>query len=298
MDINQLLDFAKQATEQELATILQPKQKAEDRLYQAMEYSALAGGKRLRPALFLAVLLTFEDRLKADLASYMPFAAALEMIHTYSLIHDDLPAMDNDDLRRGKPTCHKAFDEGLAILAGDGLLTEAFNQMLSIKAQVGATDLIEAVQVVAQAAGIYGMVAGQVIDLQLEGEQADIEQLKYMIERKTGALFRAAIISAAHLCRANAQEMAALNIYSYNLGLAFQIADDILDIIGDEQKLGKPIGSDIKNDKNTFVSLLGLEAAKKAAKDAANAANAALAILGDKGKLLAQFPILMIDREI
>ncbi len=298
MDINQLLAYAKQATEQELSMILQPKQKAEDSLYQAMEYSALAGGKRLRPALFLAVLATFEDRLNADLQAYLPFAAALEMIHTYSLIHDDLPAMDNDDLRRGKPTCHKAFDEGLAILAGDGLLTEAFNQMLSIKGQVDAGNLIEAVQVVAQAAGIYGMVAGQVIDLQLEGQQADIDQLKYMIERKTGALFRAAIISAAHLCKANPEEMAALNTYSCNLGLAFQIADDILDIIGDEAKLGKPIGSDIKNDKNTFVSLLGLEKAKKAAKEAANAAGDALTIFGDKGQLLAQFPVLMVDREI
>ncbi|MCL1906159.1 MAG: polyprenyl synthetase family protein, partial [Clostridiales bacterium] len=239
----------------------------------------------------------FPNGLEAEEEDYLPFGAALEMIHTYSLIHDDLPAMDDDDLRRGRPTCHKAFDEATAILAGDALLTHAFAAMMRLKKQVDPERLLAATEEVALSAGLMGMVAGQMVDLALTGQKATSQQLRYMVQKKTGALFSASVLSAAHLAGAGQQELKALRAYSDHLGLSFQIADDILDAEGDRDKLGKPIGSDAKNSKSTFLSLLGQEEARQWAWQAADNAVQALAPLGERGELLRQFPALMLRRE-
>jgi geranylgeranyl diphosphate synthase type II len=295
-----LKDFLAEAvtrTETCLEQVLPPPQGPEARLNKAMRYSVLAGGKRLRPALFLATLKTFSLGLEAEEEVYLPFAAALEMIHTYSLIHDDLPAMDNDDWRRGCLTCHKAFDEATAILAGDALLTHAFAIMMKLKRQVSPERLLQAMEEVALSAGTGGMVAGQAIDLALTGQKANNQQLRYMVQRKTGALFGASIISAAHLAGATRRELKCLRAFSEQLGLSFQISDDILDMTGNQHKLGKTIGSDAKNGKTTFVSLLGQEQARQLALQTAEAAEQALAPLVEKAELLLQFPKFIVHRD-
>lgn len=297
MELKDFIDEAASRTEACLKRVLPLPQGPEARLIEAMRYSVFAGGKRLRPALFLATLSALSQGLEAEEDAYLPFAAALEMIHTYSLIHDDLPAMDNDDLRRGRPTCHKAFDEATAILAGDALLTHAFAIMMRLKKQVSPQRLLAALEEVALSAGLMGMVAGQMVDMSLTAQAATGEQLRYMVQRKTGALFSACILSAAYLAGAAPQEMTALRAYSDQLGLCFQISDDILDVAGDPDKLGKPIGSDAKNSKTTFVSLLGQEQARQWARQAAEAAVQSLSPLKEKAELLRQFPMLMFSRE-
>ena len=262
-------------------------------IFQAMRYSIFAGGKRLRPALFCATLTA----LGKDDTELLPFAAALEMIHTYSLIHDDLPAMDNDDLRRGKPTCHKVFGEAQAILAGDALLTYAFNAMISVRHATDPKALLTAIDEVAYSAGVQGMIIGQVVDIAWEGEQLSEAQLEYMHRHKTGALFRASILSAAILAGASEEELAALAEYSGQIGLAFQIADDILDVTGNEASLGKPLGSDAKNNKTTYASLLGINKARKLGLAAANAAVAALAIFDERANILRQMAGYFIERD-
>jgi len=297
MELRDFISAAAARTETCLEQVLPKPQGPEKRLIEAMRYSVFAGGKRLRPALFLATLGALAEGLEAEEDAYLPFAAALEMIHTYSLIHDDLPAMDNDSLRRGRLTCHKAFDEATAILAGDALLTHAFAVMMKLKRQVSPQRLLEATEEVAVAAGVLGMVGGQMVDMSLEGQAATTQQLQYMVQRKTGALFSASVLSAAHLAGAGREELRTLRVYSEQLGLSFQIADDILDVTGDQDQLGKPIGSDAKNRKSTFVSLLGLDTARKWAWQSAEAATAALAPWGDQAELLRQFPLLMLHRK-
>lgn len=257
----------------------------DNQLFSAMRYSIMGGGKRLRPALFMA---TLDVCGMADKSRLLPFATALEMIHTYSLIHDDLPAMDNDDYRRGRPSCHKAYDEAVAILAGDALLNEAFCQMLEIKtdAELPAENLLAAVKEVAKAAGIKGMIGGQAADIAAAGRQVGLEDLNAIYLGKTAALFRAAIISAAILAKANQQQLLALSAYSDQLGLAFQIADDVLDVSGDRQLTGKPVGSDARNAQSTYVSILGLEAAQQAANAAAQKAIAELDVFGEEADML------------
>ena len=237
----------------------------------AMEYSLLAGGKRLRPALCLA----WAELLGQKRDRVLPFAAGIECIHTYSLIHDDLPAMDNDDLRRGKPTSHKRFGEATAILAGDGLLTEAFTLML----QTGLPPerVAAAAAEVALAAGPRGMVGGQVLDMELTGKPAvDLPTLKDMHARKTGALITASCVSGAILAGADQDVQERARSYGRSVGLAFQVVDDILDIIGDETSLGKPVGSDQERGKNTYPALLGLEGSYAAAQECARTSLEAL----------------------
>ncbi len=257
----------------------------DNQLYSAMRYSIMGGGKRLRPALFMATL----DACGMDnKSSLLPFAAALEMIHTYSLIHDDLPAMDNDDYRRGQTSCHKAYDEAVAILAGDALLNEAFCQMLAIKTnqELPSVNLLAAVKEVADNAGIKGMIGGQAADIDAAGQKVSLEHLSSIYLGKTAALFRASIISAAILAKADQQQILALYAYANQLGLAFQIADDILDVSGDRQLTGKPVGSDAKNAQSTYVSLLGLEAAQQAAKATAQKAVSELNVFGKEADML------------
>ena len=212
----------------------------DENLMRAMEYSLMAGGKRLRPILLMAAA----DAINNSGEKFITVADALEMIHTYSLIHDDLPAMDNDDYRRGKLTNHKVFGEATAILAGDALLTLAFEVVLRQK-DVPPEILLAVLKEISIAAGVSGMVGGQAIDLRSEGVQIDLATLKLMHLGKTGALFKAAIRSGAILAGANDEQLKSLTKYAENFGLAFQITDDILDVTGDEKILGKPTGSDV-----------------------------------------------------
>ena len=231
-------------------------------LYEAMKYSLTAGGKRIRPVLLLAAC----DFAGGDVREALPYACAMEYIHTYSMIHDDLPAMDNDDLRRGLPTNHKVYGEALAILAGDGLLTSAFEAMnkdlmLYFDDAEKMAKRIRAINAIAKGAGCRGMVAGQVSDIEGENNEYSNEMLEYIHINKTGALIIAAIKAGLYLGSPSKDMLSNLDIYSENIGLAYQIADDILDEIGDPKELGKAIGSDKKKYKNTYTSLNGLEAA-------------------------------------
>lgn len=225
-------------------------------LAEAMEYALLGGGKRIRPVLLLAVCEMFGGELNHA----RPAAAAIEMVHAYSLVHDDLPAMDNDDLRRGRPTVHKMFGEDIAILAGDALLTRAFEAAAQIPNEAAAA---KAALCLAKGAGCEGMVAGQVIDLQSEGKDGlTYEHLKQMDLLKTGALIRTAGKIGGILGRASDAELALIDRYCSALGLAFQIQDDILDVTGSEE-FGKPIGSDVQKGKATYVTILGLDQARE-----------------------------------
>lgn len=244
-------------------------------LREAMNYSLLAGGKRLRPVLCLAASGLFGQ----DRAALMPFAAAIECIHSYSLIHDDLPAMDDDDLRRGKPSNHKVFGEATAILAGDALATDAFVFMASVGLEGGvpAERTLEAIRIMALAAGSSGMVGGQYLDMQYTAKAGKtLDELKAMQAAKTGALIRASCESGAVLAGATPEDRARVAEYGRALGAAFQIVDDILDETGDEAVLGKPVGSDAAQGKVTYPALAGLEKSRELAEEAGGAALSAL----------------------
>lgn len=264
----------------------------DEKIMQAMEYSLMAGGKRLRPILLMAAA----DSINNSGEKYLQVASALEMIHTYSLIHDDLPAMDNDDYRRGKLTNHKVFGEAMAILAGDALLTLAFEVALRQK-DVPSEILFAVFEEISKASGVAGMVGGQVIDLRSEGVQIDLATLKKMHTGKTGALFKAAIRCGALLAQAPADKLDALTRYAENFGLAFQITDDILDVEGDAKILGKATGSDAKNNKSTYVSLTSLEEAKKLAQATVDDALAALEVFGTEADFLRELVRYLIGRK-
>ncbi len=250
-------------------------------LREAMEYSLMAGGKRLRPVL----CLTTAQLCGLDAHKILPFACAIELIHTYSLIHDDLPAMDDDDLRRGKPSNHKQFGEAMAILAGDALLTDAFVFMSSVSSccstgAIGAENTLRALAYLGRAAGSHGMVGGQVLDMNYTGESnVSLEKLRTMHAMKTGALIQASCVCGALLAGAPLDVVTALESYGAALGTAFQIADDILDVTADTATLGKPAGSDTEQGKNTYPSLLGLEQSRVLAEEQKNKALEALAHL-------------------
>ena len=259
---------------------------------ESMRYSLFAGGKRLRPILLMAAA----DAVGADGQRFLQSACALEMIHTYSLIHDDLPAMDDDDYRRGRLTNHKVFGEGMAVLAGDGLLTLAFETLLS---QPGVTPdvLVRVTREVAQAAGPAGMVGGQAIDLGSEGQQPSPEVMKLMHRLKTGALFRASLRAGAMLGGGSDEDVQGLTDYAEQFGLAFQITDDILDVTGTEATLGKPIGSDEKNNKATYVSVYSLSEARRMAQEAVTDAVAALGRFGDRAWVLRSLAEYLLTRD-
>ena len=228
------------------------------RLYEAMNYSIFAGGKRIRPVLLLSAC----EAAGGNIDEALPFACALEMIHTYSLIHDDLPAMDNDDFRRGKPTCHKQFDEALAILAGDGLLTYSFEVMLEAVC-CNNTEFARAAKIIANYSGSEGMLVGQVVDVESEGKKIDDKTLMFIHDNKTGGLIKAALMSGAIIGGADDDTVRNFEKIGYNMGMAFQIKDDILDVTSTTEVLGKPVLSDIKNEKQTYVSLYGLDNAQQ-----------------------------------
>ena len=263
-----------------------------ERLSQAMRYSMNAGGKRIRPILCYATgvaLGVHVDKLDGP-------AAALELIHTYSLIHDDLPAMDDDDLRRGFPTCHKQYDEATAILAGDGMLTQAFSVLSEDDNQSTETRL-KMIQVLAQASGVQGMVGGQAIDIAAEGRQLTLDELKNMHAHKTGALIRAAVqLGALSAPQLDTDHYEKLTRYAECIGLAFQIRDDILDVVSDTATLGKQQGADAALNKPTYTTLLGLEGAQAAAKEVYKEALDCLADFGEPAQLLRDIAHYIVER--
>ncbi len=264
----------------------------DDKLRASMAYSLMAGGKRLRPILLMAAA----DAVGVDGTKFITAACALEMIHTYSLIHDDLPAMDNDDYRRGKLTNHKVYDEGTAILAGDALLTLAFTVILR-QQDVPAERLLRVVDETGRAAGAEGMVGGQMLDLEAENRRISMEELQRVHMGKTGALFRAALRSGAILAGASEQQLAALTAYADHFGLAFQITDDILDVVGTAEDIGKPVGSDEKNHKSTYVTLTSLDEAQSLARQTVESAVDALHIFGDEAAFLRELVLYLVLRK-
>jgi geranylgeranyl diphosphate synthase type II len=263
-------------------------------LHRAMRYSVFAGGKRIRPVLMIAAC----EAVGGEAERVLPAACAMEMIHTYSLIHDDLPAMDDDDFRRGRPTNHRVFGEATAILAGDALLTEAFILLsnASVFAGIPAAIRLEVIHLIARAAGSLGMVGGQTVDMESEGKQIDLPTLEYIHTRKTGALILSAIQSGALLGGADGGAMAALTRYGEAAGLAFQVADDILDVVGEQEVLGKDVGSDQARGKATYVALLGLEEARGRARELRDLALEALDPLGGPAEPLRQIAHYIVDR--
>jgi len=262
------------------------------RLAQAMRYSLMGGGKRLRP--ILALMAAEACGAEADAA--LPAACALEMVHTYSLIHDDLPSMDDDDLRRGRPTCHRAFDEATAVLAGDALLTLAFEVIARDVRPASAA--IGCVLALAEGAGPAGMVGGQMADLQAEGQpDATLGALEAIHRRKTGALLRASLKMGAIVAGAAAPTLRALEAYGHAVGLAFQIVDDLLDVQGDEAKLGKRVNKDHGLGKWTYPGLLGLEGSRRHARGLADEAVGALAPLGGRGDRLRALALDLLERD-
>lgn len=265
-------------------------------LREAMRYSLFNGGKRVRPTLVYASALAISAHALDSHAELLNrIACALESLHSYSLVHDDLPAMDDDDLRRGKPTCHIAFNEATAILAGDALQTFAF-ELLSEAEAVDATTQIALIRQLAHASGVRGMVLGQAIDLAAVDKQLDLAQLETMHRHKTGALIRASVSMGATALGASEAQLTALDTYAASVGLAFQVQDDILDVIADTETLGKQQGADIARNKPTYVALLGLEGARTKARELHQQALAALSEFGESADYLRALSAYIIER--
>ena len=263
-------------------------------IMEAMNYSLSAGGKRLRP------ILTMEacNIVGGNVEDAIPFAMAIEMIHTYSLIHDDLPALDNDDLRRGKDTNHIVFGEDMAILAGDALLNYAFEVMLSNSiGKENPNKYLKAINEIAKTSGIYGMIGGQVVDIQSENKKISKESLDYIHNNKTAAIIVGCMRAGAIIGNATESQLENITKYAKNIGLSFQIVDDILDIIGDESKLGKKVGSDLDNHKSTYPSLIGLDESKTIAYELIQEAKNSINMIGNDAYFLNGLADYIIDRE-
>jgi geranylgeranyl diphosphate synthase, type II len=294
MDLKDYLKQRCQLVDQALERFLPDAGELPASLHGAMRYSVFAGGKRVRPVLMLAAC----EAVGGELDSALPAACAMEMIHTYSLIHDDLPAMDDDDFRRGNPTNHKVYGEATAILAGDALLTEAFI-LLSACAQGGdPAARIRVIHEIANASGSHGMVGGQVVDMESEGKgEIDLATLSYIHTHKTGALIRASVRAGAILGGATEESLTALTRYGDAIGLAFQIADDILDVEGTTEELGKDAGSDQARGKATYPALVGLEASKARAHELVEMALDALACFDERAEPLRAIASYIVKRK-
>lgn len=266
----------------------------QNNILDSMNYSLKAGGKRLRPILTLEACKLVGGNEK----DAYPFAVAIEMIHTYSLIHDDLPALDNDDLRRGRKTNHKVYGEAMAILAGDGLLNYAYEIMLRESLSKGEPEkYLKAINEIAKASGIYGMIGGQVVDIESEGKSIDMEKLDFIHMNKTAAIIIGCMRAGAIIGGASEEELENVTKYAKNIGLSFQIVDDILDIVGDEAKLGKKVGSDIDNEKSTYPSLIGLEKSKETANKLIAEAKMSIDYINKDSEFLNNLADYIVDRE-
>ena len=294
MDIKAYLARKKDIIDKTLEKLVPPAKTFPPVIHEAMRYSLFAGGKRVRPVLAIAAA----EAVGATTADLLPVAGALELIHTYSLIHDDLPAMDDDDLRRGRPTCHKAYGEAVAILAGDGLLTMAFEVLSDPRRMkaIPARALVQIIRELSVASGVFGMVGGQVVDIQSENKEIDFPTLEYIHTHKTGALIRASVRVGALYAKAGKRQFAALTRYGEMVGLAFQIVDDILDVTGKQEELGKDIGSDLEKGKKTFPSFLGLEESRRRAEEVVGEALDALKGFGRKADPLRELAKYIINR--
>lgn len=290
--MKQVLQEKIQSINSELDVLLPKAQGRLSHIYESMRYSMFAGGKRIRPIL---LLLAYEAVGGKD-DNIFPFACAVEMIHTYSLIHDDLPAMDDDDFRRGVATNHIKYGEWTAILAGDALLNLAFEVMLEETIKNPKKSYVEAMRILSTASGTRGMIGGQVVDIMSENQNVDSETIDFIYENKTAALMVAPVDMGAVLGGATQEVREALHKFALNLGLAFQIEDDILDIVSTKEELGKPINSDIKNNKSTYVSINGIDSAKKEVEKLTDEAIKQLEILGQKADNLRELALFLTSR--
>ncbi len=292
------MDFFKELEEKiievnkSLDKYIEEKEYPQATIYKAMNYSLSAGGKRIRPV----IMLSAAELISGNYDGVMPFACALEMIHTYSLIHDDLPCMDNDDLRRGKPTNHKVFGEAIAVLAGDALLNKAFETILK-NSQMSPNMTLAAMNEIAISSGTEGMIGGQVIDIESENKQIDAVTLMTLHINKTGALIMTAAKVGALLGGGTREDLLTLEEFARYLGIAFQIKDDILDVEGSAEVLGKNIGTDAQKQKSTFVSIYGLEQSKRILEDYTQKAIDALSVYGDRSEFLIELAKFLLDRE-
>lgn len=294
MDIKSYLSRKKDAVDKTLEKLMPHTKTFPPRIQEAMRYSVFAGGKRIRPILAIAAA----ESLGGKTNELLPIAASLELIHTYSLIHDDLPSMDDDDYRRGRLTCHKVYGEALAILAGDGLLNMAF-EVLSDQRRlktVPANRLLAIINEIANASGVFGMVGGQVVDMQYEGKEIDFPTLEYIHTHKTGALIRSSVRVGALYAKAGKRRFTALTHYGELVGLAFQIVDDILDITGKREETGKDVGSDLKKGKQTFPNFYGLEESRRRAVEVVDRALASLKDFDRKADPLRELAKYIITR--
>jgi geranylgeranyl diphosphate synthase type II len=294
MDVKAYLTQKREIVDKALEALVPNAKSYPPRVFEAMRYSLFAGGKRVRPILAIASA----EALGAKTSGLLPVAGTLELIHTYSLIHDDLPAMDDDDFRRGRPTCHKVYGEAMAVLAGDGLLNMAF-EALSDPRRLRAIPpgrLVAIMREISLASGVFGMIGGQVVDMESEGKEVDFPTLEYIHTRKTGALIRASVRVGALYAKASEKRLKALTRYGEMVGLAFQIADDILDIVGTQEEIGKDVGSDLKKGKKTFPSFYGLEESRRRANEVAGHAVAALKDFDRKADPLRELATYIVTR--
>ena len=294
LDLDSYLTSQKKRINRALESLLKTSDKP-DRILEAMTYSLMAEGKRIRPVLCVAAA----EAAGGNPEDAVPAACALEMVHTYSLIHDDLPAMDDDALRRGKPTCHMAFDEATAILTGDALLTLAFQTLASIELSNAeqAAKWLRVIRLISYAAGYCGMIQGQMLDITSEGRQLTLAELKSLHRLKTGALIEASISSGAVLGGLNSNKISMLESYAHNIGLAFQVTDDILNVEGDPEIMGKAVGTDKLRNKNTYPSLLGLKKSKDFAGKLVENALQALESFDQKAEPLRAIAKYIVERK-
>lgn len=293
MDFKEKLEEYRQQINLELEKYVRKQSCPEERLNQAMEYSLMAGGKRLRSILVLATYELF----KKDIQTCMPYSVAIEMVHNFSLIHDDLPAIDNDDFRHGKPTNHKQFNEAIAILAGDGLLNNAYMVISEDLIHSKEQDIAKKVKVVNEFSNaIDRMIAGEHVDIEWEKKEITLQQLEYIHQNKTGALLKLCVRMGAILAQATESDLESLSNYAEKIGLAFQIKDDILSEEGDEEILGKPVGNDKELGKCTYVSQYGLQGAKEKLEKIVKEAIQELEVYGEKAKFLKELAIYIQNR--
>ncbi len=294
MDLHVYLDDRRRLVEDALDRFLPASTSRPEKLHESVRYSMLAPGKRIRPILTIASAEAVGGRAE----DVLPSACALECIHAFSLIHDDLPCMDDDDYRRGRLTNHKVFGEAMAMLAGDALLTLAFELIADNASLVPPERIVPVVKMVSVATGTAGMVGGQVVDIESEGKEIKPDELQFIHSHKTGALLTASVMAGALLCGADDAQQDALRRYGKSIGLAFQIADDILDVVGDQEKLGKPVGSDEKSDKATYPKLFGLEESRRKAHSEVMGAVDALSGFGPTADPLRGIARYIVEREL
>lgn len=294
MPAEDYLADCKKLVDEAIPLFLPEKDTYPERIHESMHYSLSAGGKRLRPTLLIAAA----EAVGGSRNEVLPFAVAAEFLHTYTLIHDDLPALDNDSLRRGKPTNHKVFGEAIAILAGDALLTQAFVLMTNAFSMetIPHENILRASNEMGRAMSSTGVIGGQVVDLESEGKPIEASTLEYIHIYKTGFFFKACVRVGAILSRADAKQLGALSRFGAHIGLAFQIIDDILDIVGDKVKLGKDVGSDVSKNKATYPALFGLEESKKKAENLVEEAITCLSDFGERANPLRDIARFFVQR--